>query len=152
MHACQDASVVFNSLRPNGLYPARLLCPWDSAGKNTGVSCHFLLQGIFPIQGPNSHLLCFLHWQAGSFPLAPPEKPPVTSWVTSWVNFLICHICFFYFCFLCIECPTMPNEFYLNAQLKCILLGKALPRSTASVSPSQFFTSAKVELMSQPDL
>ena len=28
----------------------RLLCPWDFPGKNTGVSCHFLLQGIFPTQ------------------------------------------------------------------------------------------------------
>ena len=27
--------------------PARLLCPWDSPGKNTGVGCHFLLQGRF---------------------------------------------------------------------------------------------------------
>ena len=24
--------------------PTRLLCPWDSPGKNTGVGCHFLLQ------------------------------------------------------------------------------------------------------------
>ena len=31
--------------------PTRFLCPWDSPGKNTGVGCHFLLQGIFPIQG-----------------------------------------------------------------------------------------------------
>ena len=30
--------------RPHGLQPARLLCPWDSPGKNTGVGCHFLLQ------------------------------------------------------------------------------------------------------------
>ena len=29
---------------------ARLLCPWDSPGKNTGVGCHFLLQGIFLIR------------------------------------------------------------------------------------------------------
>ena len=29
---------------------ARLLCPWDSPGKNTGVGCHFLLQGIFLTQ------------------------------------------------------------------------------------------------------
>ena len=29
--------------------PARLLCPWDSLGKNTGVGCHFLLQGKKPI-------------------------------------------------------------------------------------------------------
>ena len=31
-------------LQPNGLQPTRLLCPWDFPGKNTGVSCHFLLQ------------------------------------------------------------------------------------------------------------
>ena len=31
----------------------RLLCPQDSPGKNTGVSCHFLLQGIFPTQDLN---------------------------------------------------------------------------------------------------
>ena len=44
--ACVCAhSVVSNSLRPHGLYPARLLCPWDFSGKNTGVGCHFLLQG-----------------------------------------------------------------------------------------------------------
>ena len=28
-----------------------------------------------PIQGLNPHLLRFLHWQVGSLPLAPPEKP-----------------------------------------------------------------------------
>ena len=32
-------------------------------------------QGMFPTQGPNLHLLCLLHWQAGSLPLAPPRKP-----------------------------------------------------------------------------
>ena len=35
------------SLWPHELQPTRLLCPWDSPGKNTGVGCHFLLQGIF---------------------------------------------------------------------------------------------------------
>ena len=40
-----------DSLWPHGLQPARLLCPRDSPGKNTGVGCHALLQGIFPIQG-----------------------------------------------------------------------------------------------------
>ena len=37
-------SVVSSSLRPHGLQPTRLLHPWDSPGKNTGVGCHFLLQ------------------------------------------------------------------------------------------------------------
>ena len=32
------------------------LCPWNFPGKNTGVGCHSLLQGIFPSQGSNSHL------------------------------------------------------------------------------------------------
>ena len=39
------------TLGPHGLQPARLLCPWDSPSKNTGVACHFLLWGIFPTQG-----------------------------------------------------------------------------------------------------
>ena len=37
--------VVSYSLPPHGLQPERLLCPWDFPGKNTGVGCHFLLQG-----------------------------------------------------------------------------------------------------------
>ena len=44
-------SVVSDSLWPHGLYLARVLCPWDSPGKNTRVCCHALLQGIFPTQG-----------------------------------------------------------------------------------------------------
>ena len=63
-----------DSLRPHGTEPARLLCSWDSPGKNTGVDCHALLQGIFPTQGSNLHFLHPLHWQAGSLPLAPPWK------------------------------------------------------------------------------
>ena len=51
--ACVHAvtSVVSNSLQPHGLWPTKLLCPWDSPGKNTGVGCYALLQGIFPTQG-----------------------------------------------------------------------------------------------------
>ena len=41
------------SLQPDGLYPSRFLHPWDFPGKNTGVGCYFLLQGIFPTQGSN---------------------------------------------------------------------------------------------------
>jgi len=36
----EHCSVVCNSLRLHGLQPARLLCPWNSPGKNTGVGCH----------------------------------------------------------------------------------------------------------------
>ena len=50
-------SVVSSSLLLHGLQPARLPCPWDSPGQNTGVGCHALLQGIFPTQGSNPGLL-----------------------------------------------------------------------------------------------
>ena len=63
-------SVMSDSLRPHGLQPPRLLCPWDSPGKNPGVGCHFLLQGIFPIQGLNPRLLHSLHWQQIPHPSA----------------------------------------------------------------------------------
>ena len=52
-------------------YPAKLFCPWDSPGKNIGVSRHALLQRIFLTQGLNSHLLSLLHWQAASLSLVP---------------------------------------------------------------------------------
>ena len=40
----------------------------DFPDKNTGVGCYFLLQGIFPSQGLNPHLLHLLYWQADSLP------------------------------------------------------------------------------------
>ena len=42
-----------DSLQTHGLWPTKLLCPWDSPGKDTRVGCHALLQGIVPIQGLN---------------------------------------------------------------------------------------------------
>ena len=44
------------SLWPHWLWHTRLLCPWDSPGKNTGVGGHSLLQGIFPTLGSNPYL------------------------------------------------------------------------------------------------
>ena len=52
--------------------PPGSFCPQDSPGKNTGVGCHFLLQGIFSTQGSNLHLL---HWQADSLPLSHLGSP-----------------------------------------------------------------------------
>ena len=48
---CVSHSVMPDSVTPMDYSPARLLCPWDSPGKNTGVGCHALLQGIFLMQG-----------------------------------------------------------------------------------------------------
>ena len=50
-------SVLSDSFQPHGWQPTRLCCPWDFPGKNTGMGCHFLLQGIFPTQGSNLGLL-----------------------------------------------------------------------------------------------
>ena len=44
---------VCKTLQPHGQHPIRLLGPWGSLGKDTGVGGHFLLQGIFPTQGSN---------------------------------------------------------------------------------------------------
>ena len=52
----QKSVTLVDSLRPCGLSPTGLLCPWDSPGKSTGAGCHFLLQGIFPTQGLNPGL------------------------------------------------------------------------------------------------
>ena len=50
-------SVVSDSLQPRGLQPTRLLRPLGSPGKNTGVGCHSLLQGLFLTEGSNP-----VHW------------------------------------------------------------------------------------------
>ena len=60
-----SGSVMSDSLQRQGLQHTRLLCPWDSLGKNTGLGCHALLQGIFPTQGSNPglpHCRQILHW------------------------------------------------------------------------------------------
>ena len=59
VHVCSVAQSC-PTLRPHGLEPIRLLCSWGSPGKNTGVGCHFVLQGIFLTQGSNLRLL---HWR-----------------------------------------------------------------------------------------
>ena len=61
-----------NSLWPHRLYSTRLLCPWNSPGKNIGVGSHSLLQGIFPYQGLN---LVFQHCRRILYHLSHQEKP-----------------------------------------------------------------------------
>ena len=65
-------TVMPDSLRPLGLEPSSLLRPWDFPGKNTGVGCHFLLQGIFPTQGLNTGLL---HWRQILYHLSHQGSP-----------------------------------------------------------------------------
>ena len=71
------------------------LCPWDSPGKNTGVGCHFLLQGIFRTQGLNPRLL---HWQADFLPL-------------SHLGSLSVRVLYAYLCFIPYIYKVPPNQF-----------------------------------------
>ena len=73
---CLVTKLCLTLLQPHGLYPARLLCPWDFPGKNIGVGWHFLLQGIFPTQSLNPRLL---HWQVDSLPLSIKDPYFVTE-------------------------------------------------------------------------
>ena len=68
---CLISSVLSDSLQSMDCSPPGSSVP----GKNVGVGCHTLLQGIFLTQGLNLSLLCLLHWQVGSLPLVPPGKP-----------------------------------------------------------------------------
>ena len=61
---CLVAQLYLTLCDPIDWEPARLLCPGDFPGKNTGVGCHALLQGIFPTQGLSpclSHLQVLYH-------------------------------------------------------------------------------------------
>ena len=64
-----------DSLWPHELQHTRLLCPWNSPGKNTGVGCHALLQRIFPTKGLNQHHLCLLHCRWILYPLTHLGSP-----------------------------------------------------------------------------
>ena len=72
---------MFDSLRPHGLQPTRLLHPWDFPGKDTAVGCHFLLQGIFPTQGSNPGLLqCRQILYRLSYKLSQKTQPKALEW------------------------------------------------------------------------
>ena len=69
---CAGTQLCPTLLWPRGLQPTRFLCLWNFPGKNTGVGCHFLLQGIFLTQGLNLHLL---YWRAEPLPLSHQRSP-----------------------------------------------------------------------------
>ena len=75
LNCCSAAQSCKTLLQTNGLQPSRLLSPWGFPGRNTGVSCHFLLQGIFLTQGWNPS---FLHWQGGFLQLSHQGSPQLS--------------------------------------------------------------------------
>ena len=70
---------------------------WDSPGKNTGVGCPGLLQGIFPTQGSNPGLIHLLHWQTDSLTQAPPGMSKL-AFPDTYIYLSIIHLCFIYMC------------------------------------------------------
>ena len=72
LFVCVSHSVVSDSLRTHGLWSARLLCPWDSLGKNTGVGSHSLLQGVHPDGGTEPESLAL---KADSLPSEQSGRP-----------------------------------------------------------------------------
>ena len=76
-----------DSLQPHGPYPVRLLYPWNSPGKSTGVGCQGLLQGIFLTQGSN---LGLLHRKQILYHLSQQGSPSVVN--TSTVHNMYCSL------------------------------------------------------------
>ena len=70
MCACSVTLLCPTLCNPMDCSPPGSFCPWDFPGKNTGMGCSFLLQGIFLTQESNLSLLHLLHWQADSLPLS----------------------------------------------------------------------------------
>ena len=96
-----SCSVLSNSLWPHGLESTRLLCPWNSLGKNTGVGSHFLLQGLFPTQGSNPglpHCRQILYHLSHQEPFIPqgikcpasPHALPDRAWASHPGNYTQC--------------------------------------------------------------
>ena len=91
VRACSVAPAVPGSVRPRGLWPASLLCPWGSPGRNTGEDVcppgEPCMGQILP-RDSHSCLLGLPHWQADSLPLAPLGKPcsRMTGQILCWPN------------------------------------------------------------------
>ena len=91
---------------PWTIQPARLRCPWESPGKNTGLGCHFLLQGIFLTQGsnPSSYVSCIGRWVLY-------HQHHLGSHVSHFSNvFLFCF-------FMKLSCNSLTKSKYLNLLL-----------------------------------
>ena len=67
-------------------WPTRFLCPWDFLGKNAGVGCHFLLQGIFLTQGLNWVSCIAGRFEYKTVELSSYEDTIGTSLVVQWVR------------------------------------------------------------------
>ena len=125
-------------LRHYGLHPTSLLCPWDSPGKNTGVGCCFILQGIFPNRGSNLCLFmspslagefftCSTSWEALIFPLG-WLKCSFRSFCKMlqeiWMNFLTNPVLIILQYFP--NCSIKLSQIFQNPVHNCCVTGKCI--------------------------
>ena len=96
-----SCSVMSNSVTS---WTARLLCPWNFLGKNTGLCCHFLLQGIFLTQRSNPCLLYFLPCRQILYPLSQLGSP-IDNWYVVNISKSIAY---------CEKCYHLQTNFKVN--------------------------------------
>ena len=122
---------------PNGRYPDRLLCPWDSPCKNTWAGCHFLLQGIFLTQALNPD---FPHSEQILHHLSHSQLPVLFLLIVYsysifgckehnqsdfGVDHLVMFMCRVFFCVVRRECLLWPVHFLGKTLLVFALLHSA---------------------------
>ena len=127
-------SVMSDSLQPHGPQAARFFCPWDFPDKNTGVSCHFLLQSVFlPISKYKSKMM-----DVCSLTLFLPSNTVRKEFVSKGLTEQCQHFTsnknyLYYLSFILSTHNTLPSisgspiETYLFCSLKKLRLGLALP-------------------------
>ena len=132
LFSCKQQLSCLDSLQHHVLYYARLLCPWGVPGKNTEVSCHSLLQGIFQLRD----LTC-LSCLAGRFFTAEPFGRPLfwygPSYEHIWghkakiagsliLSYIKCNLSELKFTHLEVIDFLYINKNYLDLSLKCLIL------------------------------
>ena len=75
MHVYSGVQLCLTLCDPVDYSPPGSAVHGDFPGRNAGAGGRFLLQGVFPTQGSNSHLLYLLRWQADSLPLSHLGSP-----------------------------------------------------------------------------
>ena len=126
--AVVSLSCVWHFCDPMDCSPPRLLCPWNSPGKNTGVDYHFLLQGIFPTQGSNLHLehcrQILYHWASSEALVSTIEMllNPVFLFIPASLTALAQMSCLAFF-FSEASCSVFPTSLpSLTLLQKCLSL------------------------------
>ena len=120
--SCAYSLIMSDSLQTHGLQPARLLCPWDSPGKNTGVGCQALLQGIFLTQRLNPGFL-YCRWIL--YHLTQQESPWYI-YIYTYICVCVCviHIRFSYKIRNKVRMPALPTSIHWKSWLQQLITKK----------------------------